>query len=66
MTPEDLAAFIIRHADDIYVRHQEGEHWVTKALSELPVKQALAHAFDFLITGSVPMGGVVRDREPKP
>jgi hypothetical protein len=62
MTPEglpetidELFDYILQYADTIYVRHQVNSKWSNVALSKLPARDALAHIFDWIKRGHIPV-----------
>ena len=53
-TLQELAAYIDRYQDSIYVREQVDGKWGAFALSELPTPCALSHALRFIQQGIIP------------
>jgi hypothetical protein len=54
-TLEELCDWIHRYADSIFVRAEVAGKWGNHALSSLPAKEALAHAFRWIKEGRVPV-----------
>lgn len=55
--PKDLMQlcdYIIRWADDIYVREQIEGKWGSYSLTEIPAKLALKHALTWIKEGRIP------------
>lgn len=57
---EELCDYIVKYADDIYVREQIDGKWGAYSLSEMPVKLALMHAMRLIKEGTVPHR-IIRD-----
>ncbi len=51
---EELCDYIVKYADDIFVREQINGKWDAYALSEIPVKLALKNAMKWIKEGVVP------------
>ena len=51
---DELCDYIVKYADDIYVREQINGKWSAHALSELPVVIALKHVMKWIKGGIVP------------
>jgi len=51
---DELCDYIIKYADDIYVREQIDGKWGAYVLSEMPTKLALKWAMTFIKEGRVP------------
>lgn len=58
----ELCDYIVKYADDIYVREQIDEKWGSYSLSEIPVKLALKHATTWIKEGRLPYR-VVKEKE---
>lgn len=54
-TLSDFCEYILRHAAAIYVRAQLDGKWGNARLSEVPAKQALEHAFRWIVEGRFPV-----------
>ena len=54
-TLEELFEYILRYADDIYVRAQRNGKWENVALSELPATEALQRAFQWVLDRHIPV-----------
>ena len=63
ITLEEVCAYIVQNASDIFVRVQEDGKWQNRSLAELPGALALRYGFDFIIRGVVPVV-FTRDQEP--
>lgn len=51
---DELCDYIVKYADDIYIREQIDEKWGSYTLTEIPTKLALKHAMIFIKEGRVP------------
>lgn len=51
---DELCDYIIKYADDIYVRENIKGKWGSFALSEIPTMLALKHAIGWIKKGVVP------------
>lgn len=53
-TLDELCDYIIKYADDIYVRENINGKWGSYALSEIPAMLALKHTIGWIKEGVVP------------
>ncbi len=51
---DELCDYIVKYADDIYVREQIDGKWGSYSLVEIPTGMALKHAMRFIKEGRVP------------
>ncbi len=51
---EELCDYIVKYADDIFVREQINGKWEVYSLSEIPVKLALKNVMRWIKEGVVP------------
>lgn len=51
---DELCDYIVKYADDIYVREQIDERWGSYSLTEMPTKLALKHVMRFIKEGRIP------------
>lgn len=61
-TLDELCDYIVKYADDIYIRDKIDEKWGAYALSKIPTKLALKHAMRWIKEGVIPLR-IIKDIE---
>jgi len=51
---EELCAYINQYSSDIFVRHHDGEDWVSVSLDNLPAVDAIFWVTHFISRGRIP------------
>lgn len=59
---DELCDYIVKYADDIYVREQINGKWGSYSLTEMPTILALKHSMRFIKEGRVPHR-IIRNEE---
>jgi len=55
LNTNDLCDYILKYAQDIYVREQINGKWGGYALTELPPQKAIEHTLRFIKEGHIPV-----------
>lgn len=61
-TLDELCDYIVKYADNIYVREQIDGKWDSYSLTEIPTKLTLKWAMTFIKEGRVPYR-IIKDEE---